>query len=216
MTHHSRPPSERGIRGHLRELIGTMVGLAVLVIVGAGIVWWTNGTPSHSARTHATAPLTGRSAQIAPPPGVPTGAQRMTVAFVRDGNTLVANAGAGGWPVPTTGAVVIHLLGIDAPNLSNQRTSAQCFGQDSFQALRGLVPSGAVIWVKPDVELRDVSAQYLLYVWNSQGMFVNVTMAERGFVRALATRPDLAYQATIADAVATARAARRGLWARCR
>ena len=214
VTPDSGPPSERGIRGHLRELIGTVVGLAVLVIAGAGIVWWTNGTPSHSRRAHVTAPLTSRSAKVAPP-GVPDGAQRMTVAFARDGNTLVANAGAGGWPVPTTDAVVIHLLGIDAPNLPNQRATAQCFAQDSVQALRGLVPSGTAIWVKPDVQLRDVSAQYLLYVWNSQGMFVNVTMAQRGFVRALATQPDLAYQATIADAVAAARAARRGLWARC-
>jgi micrococcal nuclease len=50
----------------------------------------------------------------------------------------------------------------------------------------------------------------------SDGLFVNLALAEQGYARALSIEPNHAYAASLNAAVAGARAEGRGLWGECR
>ena len=56
----------------------------------------------------------------------------------------------------------------------------------------------------------------LAYVYRVEdGLFINVAMAEAGYALQLTVPPSVAHAEEITEAVASARAARRGLWSAC-
>ena len=199
--------------------------LVVLVVGGIAFVRWRDGhgsdrttdatpTPVPSSVT-PTPPATSGTRPAGVPVGVPATAQRLTVAFTRDGDTIEANAVSAAAPIATTDRIVIRLLGIDAPEIIGATGKPQCYARDAYMALQHLVPNASTIWVIADKQLRDQYQRYLLYVWNAKGAFVNLELATDGYARALSIKPNLAYQSMIDKAVATATAARRGRWGIC-
>jgi endonuclease YncB( thermonuclease family) len=205
-------------RHRIRELVGTLVGLAVLVIAGLGILWATNGQVGGQSSRHTTVvhgSLPSQRSVTQRPVGVPAKAQALTVVDASDGDSIRAQPATAGSPIATTSAVVVRLIGIAAPARQAAGGKAQCFAEDAFRALMRLVPIGSRVWVIADAQLRDLDQRYLLYVWNSAGTFVNLALAEGGYVRADAMKPDIARQDAIKEAIAGAIAAHRGLWGRC-
>lgn len=191
----------------MRQLVGTLVGLAVLVVTGLGILWATNGQFGGEASRHTN--VTQR------PVDVPANAQALTVVGARDGDSLRAQPTAAGSPIATTSAVVVRLIGIAAPLRQAITGEAQCFAEEAFHALQRLTPVGSRIWVIADAQPRDADQRYLLYVWNSTGTLVNLALADGGFVRPNTVRPNIAREGPIKEAIAGAMAAHRGLWGRC-
>ncbi|HEY1487287.1 MAG TPA: thermonuclease family protein [Micromonosporaceae bacterium] len=209
--------------------------IIVLVVSGLAFVRWRsdrtdNPTATAQPSPHPSAP-TSRKGQPSPsrpipsapnsarppglPDGVPASAQRIKIAFTRDGDTLEANAVAAGKPIPTTDRVIVRLLGIDAPEVHGATGKPQCYSRDAYKELQRLVPNASTAWVVADQQLHDQYQRYLLYVWNSKGVFVNLQLAQGGYARMLSIKPNLARQAVIDKAVADAEAARRGLWGVC-
>ena len=211
----TEPPSP-GDRHRIRELVGTLVGLAVLVIAGLGILWATTFCCSVETSRHKNV-VHGPSQPSATqrPVGVPANAQALTVVSASDGDSIQAQPAAAGSPIATTKAVVVRLIGIAAPLRQALGGRAQCFAEDALRALLRLTPIGSRVWVIADAQLRDTEHRYLLYVWNSAGTFVNLALADGGYVRAAAMKPNIARQGAIKEAISGAMAARRGLWGRC-
>ena len=121
---------------------------------------------------------------LSDPVGVPADAQALTVVGARDGDSIQAQPATAGSPIATTSAVVVRLIGIAAPARQAIGGKAQCFAEDAFRALLRLTPIGSRVWVIADAQLRDPDQRYLLYVWNSAGTFVNLALADGGYVRA--------------------------------
>jgi micrococcal nuclease len=109
----------------------------------------------------------------------------------------------------------VRLLGIDAPETKHPRRPVECWGPQSAELLRSLLPAGATVDVRRDVVARDYFGRLLLYVWRGDGMFVNVELVERGAARPLTIAPNGAHNDAIVAAAFRAHAGRRGWWADC-
>ncbi len=211
-------PSSPDDRHRIRQFVGTLVGLAVLVVAGLGILWATNGQLGGHRSRHTTVvhgSLPSQRTVTPRPVGVPANAQALTVVGATGGDTIRAQPTAAGSPIATTSAVVVRLIGVAAPARHGAGGGTECFAEDSFRALLRLTPIASRVWVIADAQLRDLDGRYLLYVWNSTGTFVNLALADGGYVRADTMKPNVARQGAITEAVAGAIAAQRGLWGRC-
>ena len=120
-----------------------------------------------------------------------------------------------GSPILTKASVVVRLIGIAAPAGPAFGGKAQCFAEDALKALQRLTPIGSRVWVIADAQLRDPAEHYLLYMWNSAGTFVNLALADGGYVRPDTVKPNIARRGAIEEAVAAAMRAHRGLWGHC-
>jgi micrococcal nuclease len=110
----------------------------------------------------------------------------------------------------------VRLLGIDTPETKDPRKPVQCFGHEASQHTAALLPPGTKVRLVRDVEARDRYGRLLAYVYRaSDGLFVNLDLAEQGFASLLTYPPNVAHEPELAAAVAHARAADLGLWARC-
>jgi micrococcal nuclease len=202
--------------------VWTVIAIVILVVGGLAFVRWRDNRPDTPAASpsRSASPRPAASASRSPSPapeptGIPAGAQRIKVAFTRDGDTIEANAVAAGKPIPNTDRVVIRLLGIDAPEVHGATGKPQCYSRDAYKELQRLLPNASTAWVVADKQLLDQYQRYLLYVWNASGVFVNLRLAQGGYARILSIKPNLARQPAIDKAVNDAETARRGLWGIC-
>lgn len=110
----------------------------------------------------------------------------------------------------------VRLLGIDTPETKDPRKPVQCFGPQAAARLAELLPPGTQVEVQRDAEARDRYGRLLLYLWRaSDGLFVNLRLAQEGAADQLDIAPNSAHRAEIGDAVREARASRRGMWGAC-
>jgi len=141
-----------------------------------------------------------------PDPG--GGAAAIVTALV-DGDTLDVRLANGG-------VVRLRLIGIDTPETKKPGSPVECFGPEASAHLAELVPVSTAVRVLRDVEARDVYGRFLAYLFRAaDGRFVNLTMAEDGYAKALSIPPNTTFSADVARAVADAKSARRGLWGAC-
>jgi endonuclease YncB( thermonuclease family) len=215
-------PSNRTVRRRAREAVWTGIVLVALIAGGLAVVRWLDNradrptaTARPSPRPSAAPSATGPARPADLPAGVPANAQRIKVAFARDGDTLEANAAASAKPIATTDRIIIRLLGIDAPETHGASGQPQCYSRDAYKALQRLTPNGSTAFVVADKQLHDQYQRYLLYMWNSKGVFVNLELARLGYARVLSIKPNTTRQPPITQAVTEAEAARRGLWGVC-
>lgn len=110
----------------------------------------------------------------------------------------------------------VRLLGIDTPETKDPRKPVQCFGHEAAQHTASLLPPGTQVRLVRDVEARDRYGRLLAYVYRaSDGLFVNLELAEQGFASLLTYPPNVAHEPQLAAAVAHARSQGLGLWGRC-
>lgn len=131
-----------------------------------------------------------------------------TVARVVDGDTI---------RVRIQGAEErVRLIGIDTPETHGRGGLRECFGAEATDRLEALLPEGTPVRLVRDVEARDRYDRLLAYVYRaSDGLFVNLAMAEEGYATTLTYPPNVAHADEFVAAVRTARQGQRGLWRRC-
>ena len=86
---------------------------------------------------------------------------------------------------------------------------------ESQGRLRQLLPKGSLAWVATDATAKDDNGRWLMYVWTSNGEFVNLALADEGFVTAVSSYDNEAHFAAIAQATEQAFRRQAGLWGAC-
>jgi len=110
----------------------------------------------------------------------------------------------------------VRLIGIDTPETVAPNRPVQCYGPEASAHTKDLLPAGTYVHLDRDVEARDDYGRLLAYVTRAtDGLFVNVELAADGYADALAIAPNTAHARDVAAAVASARAAKKGLWGAC-
>jgi len=138
-------------------------------------------------------------------PARPGGAVPVTVDSVTDGDTLRVTDGVG------TSARV-RLIGVDTPEAGN---STECYAAEATGRLMELAPVGAKLWATTDNEKTDPYGRLLLYLWTSDGTFINFTLVAEGYGTALMVPPNDRYYPVLRHAEALAGVSGLGLWGMC-
>jgi micrococcal nuclease len=146
-------------------------------------------------------------------PTTPTAASadgaNATVDRVVDGDTIRIVAAGGR-------SERVRLIGIDTPETKDPRRPVQCFGKEASAFTTKLLPRSTRVRLVRDVEGRDRYGRLLAYVYRaSDGLFVNLALADGGYARALTIPPNVAHVDEFLAAVRTAREQARVLWGRC-
>ncbi len=176
----------------------------------------TSRTPAGPSVTRSPpAPTTAPSPAVTPVAGVPkrpTNAQRMTVRYVYDGDTLQLQAAKPGAYVTTTARIRVRLIGVDAPEMTPTK---QCYAPEATERLRTLAPPGSTVWVAPDKDSWDDYRRRLFHVWTDSGVLIDHDLVARGYGRALRIWPNVTYWPLMEQAQTTAQQKERGLWKAC-
>lgn len=129
------------------------------------------------------------------------------------GDDAVVSRVVDGDTIEVVGGTRIRFIGIDTPETSGR---AGCFGAEATGHTSQLLPSGTKVRLVYDVERTDRYGRTLAYLYRtSDGLFVNLTLAQEGFAQQLTVPPNVAHAEEFRQAVAQARAADRGLWRAC-
>lgn len=174
-------------------------------------------TPSSSKPTVLATPTATAKPKptVKPVAGVPKrpkNAQRMTVTYVYDGDTLQLQAAKAGAYVTTKAKIKVRLIGVDAPEMTPKK---QCYAQQATDRLGRLAPKGSTVWVAPDKDSWDDYRRRLFNVWTDQGVLIDHELVAQGYGRALRIWPNVTYWPVMERAQATAQQKKRGLWKAC-
>lgn len=143
-----------------------------------------------------------------PTPGGSTVVANATVRGVVDGDTIDVRVQGRNERV--------RLIGIDTPESVAPDRPDECYGAEAARLTEELLPVGTPVRLERDVEARDPYERLLAYVVRaSDGLFVNLELAERGAADVLVVPPNTAHADEIRAAVEAARRAGRGLWGVC-
>ena len=112
----------------------------------------------------------------------------------------------------------VRVIGIDTPEVAREDRPGACYG-DEARAFARTMLEGRTVRLTFGVEELDRFGRTLATVQvldgPAAGRDLSLALARGGYARALAIAPNTANAAAVADAVAEARRARRGLWAAC-
>jgi micrococcal nuclease len=149
-------------------------------------------------------------------PGVPAAAERARVSAHVDGDTIRLTTERASRILQEGHETTVRLLEIDTPERARDGSPAECYAEEASQALAEMLPTGSEVWVKPDRELLDPYGRTLLYLWTTEGVFVNLELVRQGYAVAVLFEPNDEYIDRMRKAEEEARAEGRGLWAACR
>ncbi len=192
----------------MRRLSTIALVIVAIAIIIAVIMWklpTLSSDPENPASGHPSENAAPTSAVIARP----SDATLSHVAYVHDGDTLYLQ------PDGTTARsdeITVRLIGVDTPEL---RPTVECFAIEARDHVRALLPKGAAVWIKSDVEARDQYGRTLLYLWTQDGRSVNLDLVENGYATALRIAPSDTYWKQFDIAENEARTAHAGLWGSC-
>lgn len=141
---------------------------------------------------------------------VPGGAHvEVAVRSVVDGDTIRVT----GLP---TGTELVRLIGIDAPETGEGRTTRECFGREAQRWLADQVPRGSRLRLVFDVGQRDRYGRLLAYAHRPDGTFLNAELVARGYAQTMTIPPNVRHAKELRELQRRARAEDRGLWSACR
>jgi micrococcal nuclease len=186
-----------------------VVALVVVVVLGLAVAVRLAGP----GENRYDDPSTGGGAPAA---GIPESAEPARVTSHVDGDTIRLTAEGTAGVLPQGHETTVRLLEIDTPEHARDGAPAACFAEEASQALADLLPTGATVWAKPDRELLDPYGRTLLYLWTTDGVFVNLELVRQGYAEAVLFEPNDEYIDRMREAEQQARAERRGLWGACR
>lgn len=122
--------------------------------------------------------------------------QACIVQEITDGDTLRCSTGER-----------VRLLSIDAPEMAQEP-----YGALAKAALELLAPKGSLVSLQFDKEPRDPYDRLLAYAYR-EDVFINLALAEQGYVVDLVYEPNTLFANEIRAAVNRAKQNKRGLWA---
>jgi micrococcal nuclease len=124
------------------------------------------------------------------------------VTRVIDGDTIEVSIGGTIYKV--------RYIGIDAPELDDERPEFCALAQEATRLNRQLV-DGKNVQLEKDVSETDKYERLLRYIY-VDGTFVNVKLVRQGLAWAKVYKPDIKYQDTLEKAEAAARQDKIGIW----
>ena len=175
------------------------IGILCLVVVALAI-WWLVPRAAAPEQPEISAP------------GMPADAFEMTVESVHDGDTLRARVATPNAVVTDLESTRVRLLGVDTPEIS---PAPECWGDEATDSLRAMVAPGSTVWVAADRDVHDQYGRHLLYVWTSEGRFVNAELIARGDGVVMVFAPNTRHESFLRTLEAAASGAGRGLWGAC-
>lgn len=141
-------------------------------------------------------------------PDQPDLAPNAVVERVVDGDTIIAEIAGS--------RERVRLLGIDTPESVAENRPDQCFGAESADYLRSVLPEGTDVTLIRDVESRDQFDRLLAYVVRSSDqLFVNLDLLQRGYAGVLIYEPNSFYRDLFEAAQDIAARDDIGLWGVC-
>lgn len=165
--------------------------------------------PIHTA--NAPAPLVATSTPATTTPAAISAYEWYPVVHVVDGDTI---------DIQKDGKKVrVRFIGIDTPEVVDQRKPVQCFGQEASQEMHTLVDGTSVrIETDPSQDTYDKYGRLLAYVYapanvQPEGILINEYMIAQGYAHEYTYRLPYKYQKEFKAAEAEAREGQRGLWA---
>ncbi len=189
----------RGLPFLPQLIIGLLLTIVVVAVVS--IPFRSSPTTKVTIRTSTTlraASTSSTSTSTTKP--LPPGDDKV-VKTVIDGDSFETNDG-----------VKVRLLGVDAPDIE----TADCFSAEATTHLQSLIGPLRSVRLVYDASRTDTLGRTLAYVYRlPDGLFLNLAMAQDGFMFELKRPPNTAHADELAAAVADARTAKRGLWATC-
>jgi micrococcal nuclease len=186
----------RRLLRRLRRLVVLVVVVAAVAAVGRGAV------PGAEPLTEALDGLDRWSL------GLPGGGEtrRGRVVRVVDGDTIAVRVQGR--------SETVRYIGVDTPETVAPDRPVECFGPQA-KAFNERLVAGRRVRLTEGREARDRYGRLLAYV-HADGRLVNRALVAGGYATTLEIEPNTERAGELAAAQRRARAARRGLWDRCR
>jgi micrococcal nuclease len=193
----------------LRSRPRSLVGVLVVLALGAYIVFSGSGNPPSTPRSNPG----GTPSDIgAPEPDLggesestAAGTTQAVVLDVVDGDTIVA--------LVDGVEERIRYIGIDTPETEKPDQPLECYADEATRRNEELV-QGLTVSLEFDQELRDRFGRLLAYV-EAAGRKVNEALIGEGFARTIVVEPNTARIDELARLEAEAGRAGLGLWGAC-
>jgi micrococcal nuclease len=134
-------------------------------------------------------------------PAVPSDAKKATIKYVHDGDTLFFTDGR-----------KVRLLAIDTPEVGENR---ECYGDEATARLEQLAPEGSTVYTLADKDTKDQYGRSLLFLWTTDGEFINYDLVAEGYAEAVFIGNNRLYESQFEAAEDAAQAAGAGMWGNC-
>ncbi len=130
-----------------------------------------------------------------------------TVIKAIDGDTVVLRL---------QGAIeTVRLIGVDTPETVHPTKPVECFGPEASAFTHSVLKPKSRVRVQRDLEARDRYQRLLVYLYLTDGTFVNQELLRLGFARAMSIAPNTAFTNQFASIETAARENQIGLWLKC-
>lgn len=139
-------------------------------------------------------------------PGVPAASAEGTgtVVGITDGDTL---------RLEVDGVELrVRLVGIDTPEVY---PDVECFGPEAEDALAAFAPRGSTLSYAYDRDPRDQYDRELMYLFTTDGTFINYELVAQGYAEALVVEPNDRYYDDFVIAEREAQSQGLGQWGQC-
>ncbi|ACZ83133.1 thermonuclease family protein [Streptosporangium roseum] len=131
-------------------------------------------------------------------PNVPEGTVRAKVKKIIDGDTLVLLIGRK--------EAKVRVLEVNAPG------GKECWAKEATARAAKLMPVGSTAYTLADRKPRDRNGLNLLYVWNSDGVFVNQNLIRYGYAKWKSMTPNDRFTESLRKMEAKAARERLRVW----
>ena len=104
----------------------------------------------------------------------------------------------------------VRYIGVDTPELTDNRTLVKCFADKALAKNKELV-EGNMVSLEKDASETDKYGRLLRYVYKGN-IFINEVLVQEGYAHAVSFPPDILYQEKLSEAEREAREKKLGLW----
>ena len=170
-----------------------MAILVVAVLVAGGVLF--------VSRPHTMPP----PLDLPDTSAIPAEAQKATVNYVYDGDTLFLTT-------PADSNLKVRLLAVDTPEVGD---NAECYGDAATAYLRSVAIEGSTVYTLADKEPLDQYGRSLLFLWTADGNPINLSLVQNGYAEAVFIGQNRLYEDEVEAAEDAAQAAGTGMWGAC-
>jgi len=130
-----------------------------------------------------------------------------TVIKVVDGDTVVLSINGS--------TETVRLIGVNTPETVHPTKPVECFGPQASAFMHSVLKPKTKVQLRRDVEARDRYQRLLVYLYMTDGTFINQELLRLGFARTMSIQPNTAFASKFAAVQTQANKNRIGLWLNC-